>query len=80
MRLNYREQLIYDMLFCCKVDFDVNLIDYVDEKEDRDFMMYLRTVLLRGKVDIISERLERGTAGKIWKLKLRHLSHVEKGK
>lgn len=73
MKMNSREQLIYELLFGEKQDFSINVSSYVDsERDTNDFMHEMRYVLQRGGVKIVSDYTTREANSKIWKLKVQH--------
>lgn len=69
--LNYKEQLIYELLFSEKDEFDIKLKEYTNEYNAADFFINIKNVLHKGGVKIISERLDKIGEDKIWHLNLK---------
>lgn len=67
-----KDDLLYDLIFGTKEEYEINLSDYLEElyKYDR-FVDEVKSILKKSKVSIIKERLDLSENGPIWILKVK---------
>lgn len=67
-----KDDLLYDLIFGEKDEYEINVSDYLEElyKYDR-FIDEIKSILKKSKVSIIKERLELSENGPIWILKVK---------
>ena len=67
-----KDDLLYDLIFGKKEEYEINLSDYLEElyKYDR-FVDEVKLILKKSKVSIIKERLDLSENGPIWILKVK---------
>ena len=66
------EQLIYELLFSKKTIFPIDLQEYCEFYEQRSkFRDHIRTILKRGGVIILDDRIIHTNETVIWKIELR---------
>lgn len=67
-----KDDLLYDLIFGQKEEYEINLSDYLEElyKYDR-FVDEVKSILKKSKVSIIKERLDLSENGPIWILKVK---------
>jgi len=66
-----KDELIYDLIFSDKVDFTINISDYIENlyKYDR-FINEIKTILKKSKVDIIKEGVNIDIKSITWRIKV----------
>lgn len=67
-----KDDLLYDLIFGEKDEYEINLSDYLEElyKYDR-FIDEIKSILKKSKVTIVKEKLELDAKGPIWILKVK---------
>lgn len=67
-----REELIYDLIFSDKLDYNINISEYIDDiyKYDK-FIDDIKTVLRKSKVSVIKEKIDLETEKVVWNLKVK---------
>ncbi len=67
-----RDNLIYDLIFSEKSDFDINISEYIDNiYKYETFIKEIKDILKKSKVSIIKENVELSPATAIWTLKVK---------
>ena len=70
--LKSKEELIYDLIFTEKVDFNINISDYVDDIYNyEDFVSEIKKILKKSKVKIISSVVKLDSKTATWELKVK---------
>ena len=69
--MKQKDDLIYDLIFSDKVDFTINILDYIENlyKYDR-FINEIKTILKKSKVDIIKEGVNIDIKSITWRIKV----------
>ena len=67
-----KDDLLYNLIFGDKDEYEINLSDYLEElyKYDR-FIDEVKLILKKSKVTIVKEKLELDVKGPIWILKVK---------
>lgn len=67
-----KEYLIYDLIFSDKVNYTINIGDYIKDiyKYD-DFVDEVTQILRKSKVSIVNNSIDVGSDVVIWKLKVK---------
>ena len=67
-----REELIYDLIFSDRLDYNINISEYIDDiyKYDK-FIEDIKTVLRKSKVSVIKEKIDLETEKVVWNLKVK---------
>lgn len=70
--LEPKDKLIYDLIFSEKIDFDINIADYITDiyKYDK-FIVDIKKVLKKSKVEIVKEKINLDTNSVIWEIKVK---------
>ena len=67
-----RDDLIYDLIFSEKLDFDINISDYIDNiYKYESFIKDIKEILKKSKVSIIKEGIDLSPTTAIWILKVK---------
>ena len=70
--LKSKEELIYDLIFTEKVDFNINISDYVDDIYNyEDCVSEIKKILKKSKVKIISSVVKLDSKTATWELKVK---------
>lgn len=70
--MNKREDLIYDLIFSDKTDFEIDISEYITDiyKYDR-FIDDIKKILRKSKVSVVKERVDLNSKYSIWNLKVK---------
>lgn len=70
--MNKREDLIYDLIFSDKTDFEIDISEYITDiyKYDR-FIDDIKKILRKSKVSVVKERVDLNSKCSIWNLKVK---------
>lgn len=67
-----KEELIYDLIFSEKLDYKINIADYVDDiYQYDDFVEYMKIILKKSKVKIVKSVVLVDSKTAIWQLKVK---------
>ena len=67
-----KKELIYDLIFSEKLDYKINIADYVDDiYQYDDFVEDMKIVLKRSKVKIVKSVVVVDSKTAIWQLKVK---------
>lgn len=67
-----REDLIYDLIFSEKLDFYINISDYIENiYKYETFIKEIKDILKKSKVSIIKEGVELNHTTAMWILKVK---------
>jgi hypothetical protein len=67
-----REELIYDLIFSEKLDYQINISDYVEDIYRYDkFIEDIKNVLRKSKVSVIRETIDLEKSEVFWNLKVK---------
>lgn len=67
-----RDNLIYDLIFSEKVDFEINISEYIDNiYKYESFIKEIKEVLKKSKVSVIKEGIDLNPTTAIWILKVK---------
>jgi hypothetical protein len=67
-----REDLIYDLIFSEKLDFYINISDYIENiYKYETFIKEIKDILKKSKVSIIKEGVELNPTTAMWILKVK---------
>jgi len=67
-----KEDLIYDLIFSEKSEFDINISEYIDNiYKYESFIKEIKEVLKKSKVSIVKEGVELDPKTAIWYLKVK---------
>jgi hypothetical protein len=66
------DDLIYDLIFSEKSDFEINISDYTDNiYKYETFIREIKDVLKKSKVSVIKEGIDLNPTTAIWTLKVK---------
>ena len=66
------EELIYDLIFSEKSDFEINISDYIENiYKYESFIKEIKDVLKKSKVSVIKEGIDLNPTTAIWNLKVK---------
>jgi hypothetical protein len=67
-----KDDLIYDLIFSEKCEFDINVSDYIDNiYKYETFIKQIKEILKKSKVSIVKEGVELNPTSVIWLLKVK---------
>lgn len=67
-----REALIYDLIFSDKVDYEINVAEYIVDIYKYDyFIADIKKILKKSKVSIISDKIDLEPKKVMWKIKVK---------
>lgn len=67
-----KEELIYDLIFSEKLDYKINIADYVDDiYQYDDFVEEMKLILKKSKVKIVKSIVAVDSKTAIWNLKVK---------
>ncbi len=70
--MNSKEELLVDLIFGEKTEFEINVSNYIDELYKYDkFIVEIKSILKKSKVTIVKEKLELSPNGPIWSIKVK---------
>ncbi len=70
--MNSKEELLVDLIFGKKTEFEINVSNYIDELYKYDkFIVEIKSILKKSKVTIVKEKLELSPNGPIWSIKVK---------
>lgn len=70
--MNSKEELLVDLIFGEKTEFEINVSNYIDELYKYDkFVLEMKSILKKSKVAIVKEKLELSPNGPIWSIKVK---------
>jgi hypothetical protein len=66
-----KEELIYDLIFSEKVDYRINLADYVDDIYQYEYFVdEIKLILKKSKVKVLKSKIMIDSKTAIWNLKV----------
>ncbi len=67
-----REELIYDLIFSNKTNYEINVAEYITDIYKYDyFISDIKKILKKSKVNILSDKVDLDPKKVIWKLKVK---------
>jgi hypothetical protein len=67
-----RDDLIYDLIFSEKSEFDINVSDYIENiYKYETFIKDIKEILKKSKVSIVKEGIELSPSSALWILKVK---------
>jgi len=67
-----RNDLIYDLIFSEKVDFEINISEYIDNiYKYETFIKEIKEILKKSKVSVIKEGVDLSPITAMWILKVK---------
>lgn len=67
-----RDDLIYDLIFSEKVDFEINISEYIDNiYKYETFIKEIKEILKKSKVSVIKEGVDLSPITAMWILKVK---------
>ena len=66
-----KDELIYDLIFSEKVDYEIDMANYIEDiYKYEDFVTDIKKVLKKSKVKIIKSEVKLDSKTAIWQLKV----------
>jgi hypothetical protein len=70
--MDIKEDLIYELIFSEKLEFSINVSDYIDNiYKYETFIKEIKEILKKSKVSIIKEGIELSPTSAVWILKVK---------
>ncbi len=71
MKLNKYEELLFDLIFSDKTEYNINIGEYINDIYNYNmFVTEVRRVLKRSKVSVIESTINLDNKAAIWRLKV----------
>jgi dihydroneopterin aldolase len=67
-----RDELIYDLIFGEKINYSINISDYItDIYQYEDFISEIKKILKKSKVKVVNSVVKLDSRTALWELKVR---------